>query len=210
MCLYVKRRPTDLGYECPSPSVATEPIRCLKVVRKTSALDPRPDIGVTTDYFPPIRDYYGFKYYIGETARMGGVCFKNEPCVENTLQATVSGCLAASLSGYEHEVNHGLHTYRPDSQGARFLYDALKHQIDRRYNNDGEAPFFPSGERSAGRDEAAILECEIPAGALYYEGVSEESDSVDTRGYASDRLTVLRELTPEEVEKLPAPPAHYS
>ena len=34
--------------------------------------------------------------------------------------------------------------------------------------------------------------------------------NVDTRGYASDRLTVLRELSKEEVEKLPAPPARYS
>lgn len=205
MCLYVKRRPTDLEYECPSPSVATEPIRCLKVVRKISTLDPRPDIGVTTDYLPPIRDYYGFKYYIGETAHMGGVCFKNEPCSENTLRATVSGCMAAHLKGYKHEVNYGLHTYRPDSQGARFLYDALKHQIERK---NGSAT--QDEDQPGSKEETVILECEIPAGALYYEGVSEESDSVDTRGYASDRLHVVRELTPEEVEKLPAPPAHCS
>lgn len=208
MCLYVKRRPTDLEYECPSPSVATEPIRCLKVVRKVHIPDPNSGMDETVEYKPPIRDWYGFRYNIGETVGMGDFLFENRPCMENTLQAIVSGCMAASLMGYEHEVNYGLHTYRPDSQGARFLYGALKQQIERRDNEDGEAPFFPSGTRT-GWDEAVILECEIPAGALYYEGITEESESVDTRGYASDRLTVLRELSKEEVEKLPEPPAHY-
>jgi hypothetical protein len=59
-------------------------------------------------------------------------------------------------------------------------------------------------------DEAVILECEIPAGVPYYEGITEESRRIDTRGYASEKLKVLRELTPEEVEKLPAPPAYVS
>lgn len=205
MCLYVKRRPTDLEYECPSPSVATEPIRCLKVVRKITTLPPSPDKPTSVEYLPPIRDYYGFRYYVGETARMGGLSFDNRPSEENTLQATVAGCRAMSLMDYGHEVNHGLHTYRQDSQGARFLYSALKEQIDR---VELEGSF--DTERRNVWTEPAILECEIPMGAHYYEGVSEESMNVDTRGYASDRLTVLRELSKEEIEKLPAPPAHYS
>ena len=205
MCLYVKRRPTYLEYECPSPSVATEPIRCLKVVRKVHIPDPNSGMDETVEYKPPIRGY-GFRYYIGETVGMGDFRFENAPCRENILQATASDCMTASIMGYEHEVNYGLHTYRPDSQGARFLYGALKHQIERR---DNEALFFPSRTRT-GWDEPVILECEIPAGALYYEGVSEESNSIDTRGYASEKLKVLRELTPEEVEKLPAPPAYVS
>lgn len=188
----------------PLPKTADKPIRCLKVVRKITTLPSNPNKPTSVEYVPPIRDYYGFRYYVGETARMGGLSFDNRPSKENTLQAenTIPWMI---WRNYDYEVNHGLHTYCPDSQGARFLQSALKEQIDR---VELEGTF--DTERRDVWTEPAILECEIPVGAHYYEGISEESDSVDTRGYASDRLTVLRELSKEEVEKLPAPPAHRS
>ncbi len=193
------------GQGNPLPRVSDKPIRCLKVARKMHVPGQTPGEQEIVYYIPPIRDYYGFRYEVGKTTEM-----KRSPDKESEpIHAVHTPCTAAIYMGMQFEVNMGLHTYHPDSQGARFLHNALKRRIERIHNEDGEAPFFPSGTRT-GWDEAVVLECEIPAGVPYYEGVSEESGRIDTRGYASEKLKVLRELTPEEVEKLSEPPAYAS
>lgn len=205
MCLYVNMKENDPVDEqgSPLPKVSDKPIRCLKVARKMHVPGQTPDEPEFVYYMPPIRDYYGFMYEVGKTAEMKGSPGK-EP---EPIHAVHTPCMAAIYMDMQFEVNMGLHTYRPESQGARFLYDALLEQITRRCSAEQVERGW-LGETKW--DEAVILECEIPAGVPYYEGITEESRRIDTRGYASEKLKVLRELTPEEVEKLPAPPAYVS
>lgn len=201
MCLYIRYgRKNEDG--TPLPYVSDKPVRCYKVVRKIHTACPAPDNGgrkESVKYVPPIRDSYDFEYRIGETADMKTVPF-------NDRGVFAEANPLADTEGYEHLVNYGLHSCKVSSHQASFLYDALRYQMDCRKKEAEENPYWPARN---GWDEPAVLECEIPAGVPYFEGISELYKDIDSGGYASEKLRVIRELTPQEVSELPHPPARY-
>ena len=166
-------------------STAKNPIRCLKVVAVSNTPDG-----------PVYHSFYAFngsiKYKIGSTADMNnGREFKSELC---TFPYYGSDELHKDAPNFKRRVEAGIHTFSPESNAARSVYEWAKQESEF-YNND-----------LSDRDDVAILECEIPTGAKYYKGVAtcfNERYQVDERGYVSDKLHVIRVLSEEEVKNLP-------
>lgn len=167
-------------------STAKNPIRCLKVVAVSNTPDG-----------PVYHSFYSFngsiKYKIGGTADMNdGKGLKDEL---RTLPyyGYERGQLNES-DNFKRRVEAGIHTFSPEGDAARSVYEWGKKE-SKFYNNI-----------LSDRDDIAILECEIPAGAKYYKGVAtcfQDSYQVDERGYVSDKLHIIRALSEEEINALP-------
>lgn len=162
------------------PVTAEKPIKCYKVVQKSVDADGKPRYSA---YFA----YSDAEYRIGET-------FKDtNPFTRSLLNS----------------IERGLHTFSPDGNGARSLYE---YAIKRRdyFRREEKKSFFPSEKdffRSCAYD-VALLECEIPAGAEYYEGHCNcltyyGYEELDQSGYVSDKLTPIRELSRDEIAQMP-------
>ena len=89
------------------------------------------------------------------------------------------------ITGEFFRVENGLHSYTINNRNAVSL-----------------------AKKGFARQEVALLECEIPVGALYYEGHSnmfhcpiEEGFETET-SYCSDRLLVIREVPLSELEDI--------
>lgn len=167
-------------------STAKNPIRCLKVVAVSN-----------TSGKPVYHSFYSFngsiRYKIGGTADMndGHTETKDEL---RTLPYYGFDELRDGVPDFKYRVEAGIHTFSPEGDAARSVYEWGKKELEF-YNND----LFD-------RDNIAILECEIPAGAEYYEGVAtcfNEQYQVDERGYVSDKLHIIRALSEEEINALP-------
>lgn len=162
------------------PVTAEKPIKCLKLVRKSVGADGNPEYHA---YF----EYSDVEYKIGETFT------DTNPFTRLLLDS----------------IERGLHTFSPDGNGARTLYDwAVQRRNHFRKKEKGSID--PSEKRFyRGRaHDVALLECQIPAGARYYEGQCNcltyfGDDKLDQSGYVSDMLTPIRELTRDEIEQLP-------
>ena len=159
---------------------AKKPIRCLKVVAVTKGLDG-----------PVYHSFYAFcgslTYKIGETIDMN----------EGRSKPDKFGSLpnySFFKEDYARRVEVGIHTFVPDCNGARSVYEWGK--LEEQFYN----------KISRGYDEVAILECEIPAGAKYFEGKAtcfRSEYNVDERAYVSDKLHIIRALSEEEIKQLP-------
>lgn len=160
--------------------VAEKPIKCYKVVKKTVSADGNPEYHA---YFV----YSDVEYKIGET-------FKDtNPFTRSLLNS----------------IERGLHTFLPDTNGARTLYDRAVQRRDyfRKKEKETSSPSEKRFYRSNAYD-VAILECRIPAGARYYEGECNcltyfGDEKLDQTGYVSDMLTPIRELTQDEIAQMP-------
>ncbi len=90
-------------------------------------------------------------------------------------------------SGENIKVQTGFHTYTYGNGNIVKVLEVMK--------NEGEG-------------ELVVLECEIPKGALYYEGHCNvhyhhnEKGLLSETGYCSDRLRVIREVPLSEVENI--------
>ena len=160
--------------------VAEEPIKCLKLVRKSVGADGNPEYHA---YFA----YNDVEYRIGETFT------DTNPFTRSLLNS----------------IERGLHTFSTECNGARSLYEyAIKR---RNYFRKAEKESFSPSEKDFFRSYAydvALLECEIPAGAEYYEGQCNcltyyGYEELDQSGYVSDKLTPIRELSPDEIKQMP-------
>ena len=166
-------------------STAKNPIRCLKVVAVSNTPDG-----------PVYHSFYSFngsiKYKIGGTADMNdGRGIKHKLC---TLPYYGFDALREGVPDFRRRVEAGIHTFSPEGDAARSVYEWGKKESEF-YNNE-----------LSDRDDIAILECEIPAGAHYYKGVAtcfNEQYQVDESGYVSDKLHVIRALSEEEINALP-------
>lgn len=162
------------------PETVEKPIRCLKLVRKSVGADGNPEYRA---YF----SYSDVEYKIGETFT------DTNPFTRSFLNS----------------IERGLHTFLPDRNGARTLYDwAVQRRDHFKKKEKGSAdPLDKSFYHSCAHD-VALLECEIPAGARYYTGQCNcltyfGDKDLDQTGYVSDMLTPVRELTPDEIEQMP-------
>ena len=162
------------------PVTAEKPIKCYKVVRKSVDADGKPEYHA---YFA----YSDAEYKIGETFT------DTNPFTRSLLDS----------------IERGLHTFSPDGNGARSLYErAIKR---RNYFKKAEKESVLPSEKDFFRScmhDVALLECEIPAGAEYYEGHCNcltyyGNEKLDQSGYVSDKLTPLRELSPDEISQMP-------
>lgn len=160
--------------------VAEEPIKCLKLVRKSIGVDGNPEYHA---YFA----YSDVEYRIGVTFR------DDNPFTRSLLNS----------------IERGLHTFLPDTNGARTLYDWAVQRRDhfRKKERLSTDPSEKSFYRGCAHD-VALLECQIPAGARYYEGQCNcltyfGDKELDQSGYVSDMLTPIRELTLDEIEQMP-------
>ena len=144
MCIYTKEK---------KPKTATEPIRCLKVVRR-----------VHDGYVPYF--WYGVTYKLGKT-------YKESEYGSDKLKSP--------LKGY-HRYGIGFHSYTLNNPNA---YQLMPHD----------------------HESFAILECEIPVGTRYFEGLSNTRYCVlhplflTETSYLSERIKVVRELTEEEIQR---------
>lgn len=179
MCLLIKG--TDIA-----PKTAQEPIRCLKVV---TAKTKTTSDGVETRYF----SFYGFggtiEYVPGQTVDMN----QNKSVPDDFMPKPYTNGFSDSW-----RVEAGIHTFMPDANGARGVYEWGMQEIDYEKRHDNFR-FYQD-------ESVAILECEIPAGARYFEGNATcfgKDYNVDERGYVSDLLHVVRALDEAEIEKLP-------
>lgn len=158
---------------------AEEPIKCLKLVQKYLGADGNPEY---RSYF----EYNDVEYRIGETF-------------------TDSNPFTKSPFG---SIESGLHTFLPDSNGARTMYDwAVQRRDYFRKKEESAIPHEKSFYHSCAYD-VALLECEIPAGARYYEGQCNcltyfGEEELDQTGYVSDMLTPVRELGLDEIAQMP-------
>ena len=166
-------------------SVAKKPIKCLKVVAVSNTPDG-----------PVYHSFYSFngsiKYKIGGTADMNDGRTKTKDKLR-TLPYYGDGLHYGALD-FKRRVEAGIHTFSPEGDAARSVYEWGKKESEH-YNNVFSV-----------RDDIAILECEIPVGAKYYKGVAtcfNEHYQVDERGYVSDKLHVIRALSEEEINALP-------
>lgn len=162
------------------PVTAEKPIRCLKLVRKSVGADGNPEYHA---YFA----YSDVEYKIGETFT------DTNPFTRSLLNS----------------IERGLHTFLPDRNGARTMYDWAVQRRDhfRKKERLSTDPSEKSFYRGCAYD-VALLECQIPAGARYYEGQCNcltyfGDKELDQSGYVSDKLTPIRELTSEEIEQMP-------
>lgn len=187
---------------CKKKSVAKKPIKCLKVV----AVFVIPGVG------PVYRSFYAFNGSV--EYKIGGVVDMNEGRTEaakdklRTQLRTLpskwynEGPYEGRLndrSSFEYRVEAGIHTFSPKGNGARSVYEWGKKEIERYREYSSEYDLI-------NRNDVAILECEIPAGAEYYKGIStcfSERHQVDENGYTSDKLHIIRALSEEEVNALP-------
>ena len=157
--------------------VAKKPIRCMKIVS-----------AITENGETRYMSFYGFdgtlEYKIGETISMNP---------EGTHQKLRSAVVPQfSQSGDMHyRVGPGIHTFLPEANGVRSLYEWGKKDLI--WNGDSSSI------------KIAVLECEIPAKARYFEGIAtcfNKGSGVDEHGYVSNKLHVIRALTEEEIEKM--------
>ena len=141
-------------------STVKNPIRCLKVVAVSHTADGS-----------AYHSFYTFngsiEYKIGATVDMNeGRTEKNKDELR-TLQdyRYRSGGPYASFPfpDFKRRVEAGLHTFSPEGNGARSVYEWGKKESEF-YNNE-----------LSDRDDIAILECEIPTGAHYYKGITSYS-----------------------------------
>ncbi len=160
--------------------VAEKPIRCYKIVKKIV------HDGGETEYRPYF-EYDSVEYRIGETFT------DTNPFTRSLLNS----------------IERGLHTFSPGRNGARTMYDWAVQRRDyfRKKEEASADPSEKSFYRSCAHD-VALLECQIPAGARYYEGRCNcltyfGEEELDQTGYASDKLTPIRELTPDEIAQMP-------
>lgn len=162
------------------PVIAEKPIRCYKIVKKIV------HDGGETEYRPYF-EYNSIVYRIGETFT------DTNPFTRSLLNS----------------IERGLHTFSTECNGARSMYEyAIKRRDHYKYK--AVTSVFPSERDYYGycAHDVAFLECEIPAGAQYYEGRCNcmcyfGKENLEQTGYASDKLTPLRELGPEEIARLP-------
>lgn len=173
-------------------STAKDPIRCLKVVSVWH-----------TANGPVYHSFYSFngslEYKVGATVDMNeGRTEKNKDELR-TLQDYRRPYASFPFPDFKRRVEAGLHTFSPEGNGARSVYEWGKLELE--YHID-----IAKDRDDVKRDDVAILECEIPAGAKYYKGVAtcfNERYQVDERGYVSDKLHVIRVLSEEEIKDLP-------
>lgn len=182
MCLFTNQE---------TPLTASRNIKCLKVVFK--------DI---YDGNVIYRSLFGISRYlhytIGKTINMNDELIPGlTPLCE--LKSYFEPCTGANAK-LRRRVDEGLHTFPTDSKTARSLMlwaiDGLNFT---KYNNT-------LGKRKRVVRTATILECEIPEGTLFFEGHSNcfpPECGLSQFGYVSEYLKVNRELTEEEIEKLP-------
>lgn len=168
MCLETKHRRVK---------IAKEDIKCLKVVStyKKASNDDK----VVKHYC----SFYTFngtlEYVIGET-------------VNDRKEISSLINYSPSSEEYEYRVESGIHTFTPEADGARSLYEWGLEEIatcGTQFHQEG----------------VAILECVIPKGTKYFVGKAtcfSESYGINESGYVSERLHVIRELDKEEIEKL--------
>lgn len=174
MCLYPVNEKT---------TTAEQPIKCYKVVKKR--VD---DINGEIKYL----SYYAFagelRYVPGET-----IVDKN-PFSKGTLLE-------------DHVIESGIHVFSAQADATRTLYEyAVKRRDDFRKHLEKCVSALERSWWIYKACDIAVLECEIPAGARYYEGESNcfaPSRGADQHGYVCDRLYVVRELTREEIGKMP-------
>lgn len=162
------------------PETAEKPIKCLKLVRKYVGADGNPEY---RSYF----SYGDVEYRIGETFA------DTNPFTRSFLDS----------------IERGLHTFLPDRNGARTMHDWAVQRRDyfRKREKESADPSEKRFCRSCAYD-VALLECEIPAGARYYKGecnclTSFGEEELDQTGYVSDMLTPVRELTADEIARMP-------
>lgn len=173
-------------------STAKDPIRCLKVVSVWH-----------TANGPVYHSFYSFngslEYKVGATVDMNeGRTEKNKDELR-TLQDYRRPYDWFPFPDFKRRVEAGLHTFSPEGNGARSVYEWGKLELE--YHID-----IAKDRDDVKRDDVAILECEIPAGAKYYKGVAtcfNVNYRVDERGYVSDKLHVVRVLSEEEIKALP-------
>lgn len=145
-------------------------VRCLKIVRKTVHPDG------TVAYRSPFALEHPVSYRIGQVAEMRGDIIEDLKLCNFKVDCT---WLSDLHKKYSHICNHGLHTFHPESDWRK-VYDRLLEILD--YPEDS-------------RESLAVLECRIPHGTNYYEGMSNcMTEECDERGYASERLKVEREI----------------
>ena len=102
-------------------------------------------------------------------------------CTEKTRRPTRAG-------RFNMTVNEGLHSFKPEVLG----WVGTARWVDLRLQDDST---FTFGEWKGVKAEAAVLECVIPAGALYFEG---EANCIfggpDEKGFVSDTITPIKEV----------------
>lgn len=160
MCLYTNQE---------KPKTATEPIRCMKVVRKN----------VEGQFLPLVYRGYGnsISYTIGEETSI--LPFERESFA---TPLPIEAETIITKEGFQ--VDRGLHTYT--------MWNISILCLAKRWT----------------KSTYVILECEIPVGALYYEGHTNTLYSplsplmTDETGFVSDKLRVVREVPLLELEDI--------
>ena len=181
MCLYMKFEHEDgqkpLPEELPSKT-AKESIPCLKVVLKIVTKDENGAEKVR--YISPWRRspwFDDFQYPMGEVVN------HDPPEVLKKNRYTEFKSRFKSSDVYCYVVDTGLHTWNPTDNGAqrylRWLKKQDKESLERRFRLKNAA--------------LTILECEIPTGTRYFEGVAWPDREGRCSGYASDKLKVIKE-----------------
>ncbi len=100
--------------------------------------------------------------------------------------------MLGSRTKWSDSIDYGLHSFKPDVNGWRRLATWFEAA-----SKAGE--FYTEWREIT--TEAAVLECVIPKGSLYYEGTANCINGDDEeKGYASNRLLPLRELPRSEWE----------
>lgn len=170
MCLYTRQD---------KPKTATEPIRCMKVVRRIEG---------ENGYEPCFKHYDGIVYRIGEMVRIfpSEVSDFRKPdvVVDSFYNVGVRSFYPVQV-GECYKVSRGLHVYT--------------------YYNENVVKLLTTKKLFDESTKYAVLECEIPKGALYYEGHSNVNYSVyqasilTETSYCSDSLRVIREIPVSEL-----------
>lgn len=156
------------------PSVSSQGIKCIKVVRKCIGKDNN------TEYTSLFDLHDIVKYNIGEITRMGDR-YKFEAKPRSSWWYTGF----VSKSSYSYYCGPGIHTFKPDAVKAwKNVYDWAKDEFKKGY------PDIIG---------ISVLECEIPAGIKYFEGISTclSDNTILEYGYCSESVRVIREIESE-------------
>ena len=166
MCLYTNQE---------KPKTATEPIRCMKVVRRIEGEE---------WYKSCFNVTHLAVYRIGEMVRI----HSNEVSdFRKPYDVDIDG------------LDIGVHRFYPAKNGEYYKVSRGLHAYT--YGNKNVVRILNLKET----DEYVVLECEIPKGATYYEGHSNVTHSTYEMGfltetsYCSDSLRVIREVPVSEL-----------
>lgn len=188
MCLFTKNN---------SPKIAKKPIRCIKLVKKITFSDGN------VKYYA----LYGgnisrsISYKIGETVNMNKGF---EGCPEYQIELNSKNRLCNDVyPDYPYMVDVGLHSFHPDADGWKDAYSFMMEFFKQSPEDEHCIPLY--NEKVKVKEDGTIfymninisvnvevLECEIPAGAKYMEGVQFCSQTNKNQyGYVSDQLKII-------------------